>query len=152
MKSIILENIRSAYNVGNMIRTADALWYDVIISWYSPSPFEDDKVKKTSLWSENSVKIKQFWNTKEALIYAKKEYWSIVAAEICDKSISLNKFIDKNKIESIAIVFGNEVDWVLQETLDFVDNIVHIPMKWLKESLNVWQSSAIFMYMINNYN
>jgi tRNA G18 (ribose-2'-O)-methylase SpoU len=49
MPSIALENIRSAYNVWNIIRSADALWFNVILLWYSPSPFENEKVKKHHL-------------------------------------------------------------------------------------------------------
>ena len=68
MKNIvILENIRSAYNVGNIIRTADALGYDVVLSGFSPSPFDDEKVRKTSLGAEEYVGIQQFWNPLEAL-------------------------------------------------------------------------------------
>jgi tRNA G18 (ribose-2'-O)-methylase SpoU len=46
---VILENIRSAYNVGNIIRTADALGRDVRLTGYSPSPEDTQKVVKTSL-------------------------------------------------------------------------------------------------------
>jgi tRNA G18 (ribose-2'-O)-methylase SpoU len=53
--------------------------------------------------------------------------------------------------ENLAVIFGNEVDWVLKSTLDIVDNIVYIPMYWIKESLNVGQTSAIFMWELNNY-
>lgn len=49
MNIVILENIRSAYNVGNVVRTADALGQDVRITGYTPSPLEHPKVKKTSL-------------------------------------------------------------------------------------------------------
>ena len=47
--------------------------------------------------------------------------------------------------EKIAIVFGNENAGVLEETLDYVDHIIHIPMQGVKESLNVGQAAAIFM-------
>ena len=52
-KIIILENIRSAYNVGNVIRTADALGREVRITGYTPSPLDHPKVKKTSLGAED---------------------------------------------------------------------------------------------------
>jgi tRNA G18 (ribose-2'-O)-methylase SpoU len=47
--------------------------------------------------------------------------------------------------QPIALVFGNEVDWVLPDTLAAVDSVAYIPMKGIKESLNVWQSAAIMM-------
>ena len=143
MPAVILENIRSAYNVWNIIRTADAFDFDVIISWYTPSPNRDVSVSKTSLWAEKNVKIYEFWNTLKALNFAKEKYWKVIAAEITKEAISLLDFkFDKD----LAIVFWNEISWVLQETLEFVDDIVYIPMKWIKESLNVWQSAAIFMW------
>lgn len=146
MSLIILENIRSAYNVGNVIRTADALWFDVIISGYTPSPDKEIKVKKTSLGSENSVNIKTFWDTKQAINHVKEKWWIIIAAEITDKSIDLQQFAKEVKFDNnIAILFWNEVDWVLQDSLELVDYVVHIPMAGRKESLNVWQASAIFM-------
>lgn len=151
MKAIILENIRSAYNVGNMVRTADALWFDVIISGYTPSPTIHSKVKKTSLWAENTVKIFEFLDNQKALDFAKQEYKILIWAEITDSSLSilnLEKIIDFKENKDIAIVFGNEVEWVIPATLQKLDYVFHIPMNGQKESLNVWQSSAIFMYEI----
>ncbi|MBU0626469.1 hypothetical protein KKG31_03975 [Patescibacteria group bacterium] len=55
MKVVILENIRSAYNVGNIIRTADALGWQVWLSGYTPSPQDNSKVVKTSLGAELHV-------------------------------------------------------------------------------------------------
>ena len=55
MNVVILENIRSAYNVGNIIRTADALGRDVWLTGYSPSPEDTQKVVKTSLGAEKNV-------------------------------------------------------------------------------------------------
>lgn len=150
MPAVVLENIRSAYNVGNIIRTADAFWFDVIISGYTPSPSRDKSVLKTSLWAEKSVKIYEFWNTKEALNFAKKRYWFLIAAEIVENAksiISLEKFLELN-FKDIAIVFWNEINWVLPETLEIVDGIFYIPMNWVKESLNVWQAAAIFMWEV----
>lgn len=143
---LILENLRSAYNVWNIIRTADAFWYDIIISGYTPSPFTEEKVRKTSLGAENTVNIKEFWNTKDALDYAANNWYKLIWAEITDNSISLIDFVKTYKIDNkVAIIFGNEVDWVLKETLDRLNYVVHIPMNWIKESLNVWQAAAIFM-------
>ena len=151
---IVLENVRSAYNVWNIIRTADALGYDIIISGYTPSPFKDEKVRKTSLWAENSVKILEFWNPKDTLTYLKSINSILIWAEICHISIWLKDFVkNNNKIDhNIAIIFGNEVEWVLKETLETVDFVVFIPMIWEKESLNVWQSAAIFMREFSQVN
>lgn len=72
MKVMILENLRSAYNVGNIVRTADALEREIRIVGYTPSPLEHPKVKKTSLGAEEQVSILQFDFTTEAIQEAKK--------------------------------------------------------------------------------
>ena len=141
---MILENIRSAYNVWNIIRTADALWREVWIVWYTPSPLDNPKVIKTSLWAENTVNLHQFDFTIDAINEAKKIWLQVVAAELTSDSISLSDFVCQSE-SWIAVIFWNEVDGVLDVTLKKVDAVIEIPMKWVKESMNVGQSSAIFM-------
>ena len=143
-KIIILENIRSAYNVGNMIRTADALWREVWIVWYTPSPLDNPKVVKTSLWAEKTVNLQQFDFTIDAINEAKKLWLQVVAAELTSNSISLSDFSHSSS-QGIAVIFWNEVDGVMEKTLKEVDAVIQIPMQWIKESMNVGQSSAIFM-------
>jgi 23S rRNA (guanosine2251-2'-O)-methyltransferase len=147
---VLLENLRSAYNVGNIIRTADALWWDVWLSGYTPHPDEQSKVKKTSLGAEETVNIKRFDDSQQAIDFVRENDFLVLAGELTDNAISLDlvkseEWMVKNEI-NIILVLGNEVDWVLQSTLDVVDKVVYIPMKWVKESLNVGQSAAIFMW------
>ena len=139
-KIVVCENLRSSYNVWNIIRTADALGFDVVISGYTPF---DEKVFKTSLGAEKKVKIIHIWNPLEAIKFSQK-YWKIVAAEITPTSKDL-RLLDE-KID--WFVLGNEITWVLPQTLEMID-VYHIPMIWEKESLNVWQAAAIFMWHIN---
>lgn len=142
---IILENIRSAYNVGNVLRTADALGRDVRITGYTPSPLEHPKVKKTSLGAEEHVGLKQFDYTEDALSYAQTHSIKVIAAELTPEATSLQSFIDKSSNQQLAIVFGNEVEGVLDQTLRSVEEVVYIPMQGIKESMNIGQSTAIFM-------
>ena len=141
---VILENIRSAYNVWNIIRTADSLWWEVRIIWYTPSPLDNLKVCKTSLWAENNVWLKQFDFTIDAINEAHGMWLEIIAAELTENSVSLWDYVCKSE-NWIAVIFGNEVDWVMEKTLKDVDAVVEIPMQWVKESMNVGQSTAIFM-------
>ena len=141
-RAIILENIRSAYNVGNLIRTADGLRFDVIISWYTPSPLKEPRVLKTSLGAEKNVKIQEFWNPKSALLYAKEKYKYLIGAEYTTYSVALDKFEFPT---SWAIILGNEIHGLLPESFELADYIVHIPMLWIKQSFNVGQAGAIFM-------
>lgn len=147
---VLLENLRSAYNVGNIIRTADALWWDVWLSGYTPHPDEQIKVIKTSLWAEKNVWIKRFDNSNQAIEFARENDFFVLAWEITKDAISLDlvkseEWIVENQ-GNIVLILWNEVDGVLKSTLDVADRIVYIPMKWVKESLNVGQSAAIFMW------
>lgn len=134
---IIIENVRSVYNVGNIIRTADALGYDVILSGYTPC---DDRVQKTALGAQHTVNILKFWNTLDALQYCRQEQCFLVAGELTKQSLPLG-YITSDQYgigdQSFALIVGNEVTGVLQETLQYVDLTVHIPMSGNKESLNV---------------
>ena len=141
---VILENIRSAYNVGNIIRTADSLWWEVWIVGYTPSPLDNPKVCKTSLWAENTVWLRQFDFTIDAIQETREMWLEIIAAELTENSVSLGEYVCKSE-NWIAVIFGNEVDGVMPKTLKEVDAVVEIPMKWIKESMNVGQSTAIFM-------
>ena len=142
---VILENIRSAYNVWNIIRTADSLWWEVWICWYTPSPVDNPKVCKTSLWAENTVWLRQFDFTIDAIEEAREMWLEIIAAELTENSVSLWEYVCKSD-NGIVVIFGNEVDGVMDKTLKEVDNVVEIPMQWIKESMNVGQSTAIFMW------
>lgn len=151
---ILLENIRSAYNVWNIIRTADSLWRDIWLSGYTPHPDEQPKVVKTSLGAENNVNLKRFDNTKEAIAFAKKNEYIVLAWELDERAKSLADISTLDCFMSLQwqvggikkiLILWNEVDGVLQSTLDIVDDIVYIPMNWIKESMNVGQSAAIFM-------
>lgn len=146
-KIIILENIRSAYNVGNCIRTADALGREVWLTGYSPSPLENPKVKKTSLWAEEHVQLKQFNYTEDAIQEAKKLWIPVIAAEITPHAIELSEYTKPQ--DAIAVIFWNEVEGVLPQTLIQVENIVFIKMQGIKESLNIGQTTAIVMRELN---
>ncbi len=145
MKVVILENIRSAYNVWNIIRTADALWRNVWITGYTPSPTYHKKVVKTSLGAEENIWLKQFSNAKEAIDFARDKWMKVLAAEVTKDAKDLKLSSNENTNSDLAIIFWNEIDGVLSTTLLSVDQIVYIPMQWIKESLNVWQTAAIFM-------
>ena len=143
-KIVVLENIRSAYNVWNVIRTADSLWWEVRITGYTPSPLDNPKVKKTSLWAEENVGLRQFDYTEDVINECKKENIHCISAEITKDAMSLSDFSVSFSWD-IAIIFWNEVEWVLPQTLANVEKVVYIPMQWVKESMNIGQSTAIFM-------
>jgi len=156
MPAIILENLRSAYNVGNIVRTADALWRDIIITWYTPSPISNPKVIKTSLGAELSVTIAEYpWRhhdgtditaIQSAIQHARTTYGPVYALEITDSSRDIGSVDRKTLDGQFALLVGNEPEWVEASTLASVDWVIHIPMLWVKESLNVGQCAAIAMW------
>ena len=148
-KIVVLENIRSAYNVWNVIRTADSLWWEVRITWYTPSPLDNPKVKKTSLGAEENAWLRQFDYTEDVINECKILNIPCISAEITPEATSLSDF-SNNFSWDIAIVFWNEVEWVLPQTLNMVEKVVYIPMQGVKESMNIWQSTAIFMWELRN--
>ena len=164
---LILENIRSAYNVGTMIRTADALGYDVVLSWYTPDPQTNPKVLKSSLWAEDYVNLRHFRNPVEALDYVKELWYMLVVGELCEGSVSLREIQSMNfqssnplphssaaplikwygcSTEGFAILVWNEATWVLSETIERADICTYIPMLGHKESLNVAEAASILMW------
>ena len=72
-----------------------------------------------------------------------------IAAEITETATSLSDF-SKTFSWNIAIIFWNEVEGVLPQTLKQVQEVVYIPMQGIKESMNIWQSTAIFMWELRN--
>lgn len=130
-----------------MIRTADALWYDVVISWYTPHPHIHPKVQKTSLWSQDAVTIETFLDPLTSVPVLQSRGYTVIACELTASSIDIRSVsIDQ---WPYALIVGNEVTWVLQETLEAVDYTAHIPMLGVKESLNVAQAAAICMREAN---
>lgn len=131
---VICHDIRSAFNVGSIFRTADALGVEkIFLCGYTPTP-KDEKVKKTALGAEESVgweKCGQTWRTIEGL---KKQGVFVVALEQSPKSIMHYKFRPK---WPLALVLGNEVKGLPKSILDRCDAVVELPMLGEKESLNV---------------
>lgn len=147
-KRIVMENLRSAYNVGNIIRTADALSRGVIFVWYTARP-DHKEVKKTALGAELTVPYKEFTNLSEALVSMKSQ-GLIITAEITEHSTSLSDINQQFTTLHISekelfVIVGNEVTGVEQESLTQSDIVCHIPMLGSKESLNVGQAAAIIM-------
>jgi tRNA G18 (ribose-2'-O)-methylase SpoU len=145
---LILHNIRSAYNVGSIFRTADAAGViKIYIGGYTPSP-DNPKVAKTSLGAEKSVAWEKVLNTWKAIEELKSEGASVVALEQSASSKDYLKFRPKFPL---AIVVGNEVKGLSSDILKRCDSVWHIPMRGKKESLNVSVATGIFIYKITEF-
>jgi tRNA G18 (ribose-2'-O)-methylase SpoU len=133
---VVLDNIRSGYNVGSILRTSEFLGIKKIIGiGITPLP-PHKEVIKTSLGAEKNLDIGRYFRFKDAIKKLKKEKYVIVAIEQSKNSIPYYKF--KRKYKKIALVLGNELEGIKKEHLKFCDYILEIPkIGEIKESLNV---------------
>jgi tRNA G18 (ribose-2'-O)-methylase SpoU len=141
----VLENIRSAYNVGSVFRTADAFLIEsVFITGYTATP-PHKEITKTALGAQDSVDWKYFTTTKEAIEELKNEQYEVFAVEQVTNSISL-KNIAELSADKIAFIFGNEVTGVDEEIISLCDGCVEIPQFGMKHSLNISVAAGIVLW------
>lgn len=142
---VVLENIRSAYNVGSVFRTADAFLIQAIyICGYSAKP-PHKEIKKTALGAEETVEWKHFKTAKEAIEELRKQAFRIFAVEQAEKSLRLQTAGFSPK-EKIAVVFGNEVTGVEQSTIHLCDGCIEIPQLGMKHSLNIATAAGVVLW------
>ena len=149
MKYIILEDIRSAYNVGAIFRTADASGVcKVFLVGYTPAPIDrfgrpQAEIKKTSLSASETMPWETVATTKEVIEKLKADRVVVAAVELAPGSVSLKDFKEP---ENIAYILGNEVEGVSKEALELADVIIELPMLGQKDSLNVSVTAGIVLY------
>lgn len=142
---IVLENIRSAYNVGSVFRTSDAFLIEAIyITGYSAKP-PHKEVKKTALGAEETVSWKHFTNAAEAIAELRPSGYNVYAAEQAEGSYKLNAIAFEPE-EKIAVVFGNEVTGVEQSTIALCDGCLEIPQLGMKHSLNIATAVGVVLW------
>jgi 23S rRNA (guanosine2251-2'-O)-methyltransferase len=140
---LVLHNLRSAYNVGNIFRLADGFLVEkVFCVGYTPTP-EMPAVEKSSLGSQLSTPWEWKPNLAKLLSELKNESYQVVGLETVEGSVSLQEFPWALKA---AIVVGNERWGLSPKDLGDCDQIVHIPMGGTKNSLNVTSALSIATY------
>ena len=144
-KIILLDSIRSMQNVWAIFRNSDWAWFEkVILTGTTPTPPRND-ISKTALWSETVIDWEYYSDPFEIIEKLKKDWYKIYSVELDKRSIDYTELFHKNN-EKICLVMWNEVAWVNQKILDLSDEIIVIPMRWKKESLNVSVAAWIVMY------
>ena len=145
--TILLENIRSAHNIGSVFRTADSfLVNEIILCGISAQPPNKD-IRKTALGSSESVGWKYEKNIDVAIKKLKDEGNKIISIEQTTNSISLENFKPSNN-GKYAIIFGNEVNGIEQRTIDLSDMAIEIPQYGTKHSLNISVAAGIIIWNI----
>lgn len=142
---VVLENIRSAYNVGSVFRTGDAFLIEAVyIIGYSAVP-PHKEIKKTALGAEESVNWKHFPNATEAIADLRERGYKVFSVEQAEGSTSLEK-LEQQDGEKIAVIFGNEVTGVEQSTIAASDGCIEIPQLGMKHSLNIATAAGVVLW------
>lgn len=157
--TLLLHNIRSAHNVGSILRTADGFGvHKVYCSGYTPYPTQPedarlphlrnkitDQIHKTALGAEATVPTQYVSNLSQLTRRLKQEGYQLVALE---QSASAIKLFDFTPTKDIVLVLGEEVHGIPQGLQAQCDAVVEIPMKGQKESFNVSVAAGIALYQL----
>lgn len=146
---VVLDNIRSAHNIGSVFRSSDAFKVDKIwlcgICAVPPSA----EIHKSALGAENSVAWEYSDNTMDVIRRLHEDGFTVLSVEQAVGSIKLDGF-RRESGHKYAVVFGNEVDGVSQDVVDASDGVIEIPQYGTKHSLNISVSAGIVLWAIHN--
>ena len=132
---VLLDNIRSNYNVGSIFRTSDGVMIEkLILTGYTPHPPKKE-ILKTALGSTESVNWEYVSDPKEAILILKAQGIKICALELAENS---TEYYNVNTDAfPVCLIVGNEFTGVQQDLLDLCDMTLEIPQYGIKQSLNV---------------
>jgi 23S rRNA (guanosine2251-2'-O)-methyltransferase len=150
---VVLDNVRSLYNVGSVFRSCDAFRVEgVYLCGITACP-PNAEIHKTALGGEDSVDWKYFKNTEDAVAELQREGYFVYSIEQVEGSTKLQHLGEslaaqhkKGVAQRYAVVFGNEVKGVLQSVVDMSDGCLEIPQFGTKHSLNVSVTAGIVVW------
>jgi tRNA G18 (ribose-2'-O)-methylase SpoU len=146
-RAVILDNIRSAWNVGSIFRSADGFRFThAYVCGISPTP-DNDAVAKTSLGAEDSVPWSYHKDAVQLVKGLKKEGWRILALEESPDAKKIDQVVIANY--DIALIVGNEISGVDPGLLEVSDDILQIPMRGEKKSFNVAVAFGIAAFALS---
>jgi 23S rRNA (guanosine2251-2'-O)-methyltransferase len=137
---IVLDNLRSAFNVGAIFRLCDGMRVSGLYLCGCTAFPPHVKLEKTSMSTVDFVPWKRFASTIDAVKELREQHIPVWAAETTSQS---KRYLDCVFPDAVAIVFGNEALGVEKEVLDLCDELVEIPLYGFKNSLNVATSCAV---------
>ncbi len=145
-----LDNIRSAYNVGAIFRTADGAGLsELLLGGITPTPDEQPAISKTSLGAEKSIKWSYCPNLPEVLADLKANKCLILALEATPGASSMQALLLSQSLpDQVVLVVGSEPAGVDPAILRIADQVVYIPMNGDKTSLNVSVAFGIAVYQL----
>ncbi len=142
---LILDDVRSAMNVGSAFRTSDAFRVEKIFLCGITAQPPHREINKTALGAQDTVAWTHVESISTCISELKKEGYQIVAVEQADESISLLDF-KIEATEKYAFVFGNEVYGVSDQVVEDADNVLEIPQYGTKHSLNISVSVGVVLW------
>lgn len=143
--TVVLDNIRSAQNVGSFFRTADAFAAERICLCGITAVPPAREIHKTALGAELTVAWTRHERTADCLEALRREGCRILAVEQVEGSEGLDDFRPEAGVR-YALVFGNEVEGVSQEAVDACDGAIEIPQAGTKHSLNVSVAGGVVLW------
>jgi len=149
--TVVLQDIRSMYNVGSIFRTADAMRIErLVLTGYTPSPPRAE-IKKTALGADETVPWVYERDIFVALNAERSQGSLLVALELTTNSVPISTLSTFSTLfpattPRITLVLGNEISGVSDDVLAICDASVEIPMEGVKHSLNVAVAAGIAMY------
>ena len=142
---VVLDNVRSAHNVGSAFRTSDSFKIDKVWLCGICATPPSAEIHKSALGAEDSVAWEHVDDTMEAVTRLKEAGYTVVCAEQTVGSVMLDKFKPEPG-GRYAVVFGNEVSGVRQDVVDAADFCLEIPQFGTKHSLNVSVSVGVVLW------
>ena len=144
---VILDNVRSALNVGSVFRSSDAFAIEKIILTGITAQPPHREISKTAIGATKTVQWEYYEEAKVAVVQLKEKGYRIIGIEQTDKSTSLTNFKLNN--QPIAIVMGNEVDGISVDILSLLDQAIEIDQFGTKHSLNVSVCTGIVLWQLS---
>lgn len=144
---IVLDNIRSAHNVGSFFRTSDAFRIAHIYLCGITAQPPSNEIRKTALGATESVEWSYHEQTEDVVEKLQQKGFLVAGIEQVDNPVMLEDYKNENN-QPIALVFGNEVKGVQQSVLDKCDLAIEIPQYGTKHSINVSVSGGIVIWEI----
>lgn len=142
---VVMDHVRSLYNVGSVFRTADAFRLQgVVLCGITATP-PHTEIHKTALGAEESVQWTYEQDTLRAVTALQQEGYTVLAIEQCEGSTMMQGFVPE-KGKKYAVVMGNEVKGVQQSVVDQCDGCLEIPQFGTKHSMNVSVTAGIVMW------
>ncbi len=142
---IILDNIRSALNVGSAFRTADAFALEQVCLCGITAKPPHREILKTAIGASQSMDWVYFEKVEDAVLFYKEKGYTILGAEQTNQSILLQEFSPQRE-GKYAIVMGNEVKGISDEVLPLLDHCLEIPQFGTKHSLNISVATGIILW------